>query len=284
MAFDEDVDVNGEENELALISNAAPQSIWQAIMKRLFDIPEYVELFKSVYPQMALEDMGFQQAANAIAAFEIDAFTYLDSPWDDYIAGNNEAMTEKEKLGAILFFGKAGCSNCHSGNLMTDQEHHNIGVPQFGPGKGNAAPLDVGRYAETGLKEDRFAFRTPPLRNVATTAPYMHNGAYNSLYDAIAHHINPEKALKEYDYNQLPIGLRKSYQDSEKLYQKMVNSLDKTLLNETPNLEENEMDALLAFMNALTDKSLSKARSSMLSSVPSGLPVDQLASQKGQRP
>ena len=279
-----DRDVNGIENELALISPAAPNSIWLALMKRLLAIPEYVDLFKAAYPDTPVEELGFQHAANAIAAFEIDAFTFLDSPWDHYIAGDNTALTEQQKLGALLFFGKAGCGNCHSGNLLTDQEHHNIGIPQFGPGRGNAAPLDVGRFAETGKKEHRFAFRTPPLRNVAITAPYMHNGAYDNLYDAIVHHLNPEKALKEFDSSHLPEKLQKSYQDSEKLYQKIVNSLDPILVNNRPELATEEINALVVFMNSFTEKGLSAVSSTLISEVPSGLPVDQMGRKNEGRP
>ena len=279
-----DTDVNGTENELALISPAAPNSIWFALMKRLLAIPEYVDLFEAAYPETPVEELGFQHAANAIAAFEIDAFTFLDSPWDHYVAGDNTALTEQQKLGALLFFGKAGCSNCHNGNLLTDQEHHNIGIPQFGPGKGNAAPLDVGRFAETGEQQHRFAFRTPPLRNVATTAPYMHNGAYDNLYDAIVHHLNPEKALKEFDSSHLPEALQKSYQDSEKLYKKMVNSLDSLLTNNRPDLAAEEIDALVAFMDSFTEKGLNNVSSTFIYEVPSGLPVDQIEWTKVDRP
>lgn len=269
-----DRDINGQENELALISDAAPQSIWHAIMLRLFEIPEYRALFQQTYPNIPLEEMGFQHAANAIAAFEIEAFTLLDSPWDKYIAGDSEALSMEQKLGATLFYGKAGCANCHSGNLMTDQQHHNLAIPQFGPGKGNAEPLDVGRFAETGKSEEKFAFRTPPLRNVATTAPYMHNGAYESLKEAIIHHLDPENALKRFDPAQLPKELRMTYQDSPALHQKMLKTLDPLLIENHQKLESHEINALVTFMRALTDSSLKNIHQTIIDEVPSGLPVD----------
>ncbi|MCB0238120.1 MAG: hypothetical protein KDH08_05655, partial [Anaerolineae bacterium] len=109
----------------------------------------------------------------------IDAFTLLDSPWDRFLAGDDSALSTDAQHGALLFYGDAGCARCHSGNLLTDQEFHNAAVPQLGPGKGRQNPyIDLGRARETGNPDDRFAFRTPPLRNVALTGPWMHNGAF----------------------------------------------------------------------------------------------------------
>lgn len=269
-----DLDVHGEENELALISNAAPQSVWFALMERLLEIPDYVDLFQRAYPETPAEELGFQHAANAIAAFEIEAFTYLDSPWDRFLSGEENALTDLQKEGAVLFYGKAGCVKCHSGNLMTDQEHHNIGVPQFGPGKGAASPLDVGRYLETGKQQDKFSFRTPPLRNVAYTAPYMHNGAYQNLDAAIRHHFNPKQALKEYRLDQIPGELRSSYQDDPSVQERMVKSLDPLIdqINFQPT--GHDIRALVAFMEALTDSSMKEASKTIPENVPSGLPVD----------
>ncbi|MDX1478742.1 MAG: cytochrome c peroxidase [Saprospiraceae bacterium] len=269
-----DTDVFGQENELALISPAAPQSIWLALMDRLLAIPEYVDLFRAAYPDVPVDELGFQHAANAIAAFEIDAFTFLDSPWDNYLRGDDTALTEQQKRGAVLFFGKANCASCHSGNLMTDQEHHNIGIPQFGPGKDDAAPLDVGRYAETGADTDKFAFRTPPLRNVAVTAPYMHNGAYEDLRDAVVHHLDPVAALQAYRAEQIPEALRPFYHNEKQVVEKVLASLDPQLRNPTA-LTEAEIDDLVAFLSALTDNSIYRVAESLIDSVPSGLPVDQ---------
>ena len=124
--------------------------------------------------------MIYFHAANAIAAYEIATFTFLDAPWDHYVAGEHTALSDEAKQGALLFYGKANCGKCHSGNLFTDQAHHNICAPQLGPGKGDEAPLDLGRARETGEAADRFAFRTPPLRNVAVTGPWMHDGVYTT--------------------------------------------------------------------------------------------------------
>ena len=277
-----DLDILGNENELALISDAAPQSIWRSLMKRILSYPKYRELFQRAYPEFALESLGFQHAANAIAAFEIEAFTFIESPWDRYLKGEVEAMSERAKRGAVLFYGKANCAGCHAGNLLTDQEFHNIAVPQFGPGKDNAAPLDVGRFAETGNPEDRFAFRTPPLRNVAITGPWMHNGAYLNLEDAIRHHLDPAYALRNYNLNQLAPELRESYKGTGEVFQKVLKNLD-PLVSTPVNLTEIDLDDMLAFMEALTDSSALNLGKWIPELLPSGLSVEEIGDQGAHR-
>ncbi len=268
-----DTDLYGEENELALISNAMPQSVWFALMQRILKFEKYQDMFKAAYPALDQEQLGFQHAANAIAAFEIAAFTFVDSPWDQYLGGRQEALTAAAKRGALLFFGKADCGSCHSGNLLTDQQFHNIAVPQFGPGKDRAAPLDAGRFAETGADEDRFAFRTPPLRNVALTGPWMHNGAYDRLEDAVKHHLNPKNSLIEFDATRLPQELQTTYKDDPQVREKLLSNLD-PMVAAPKRLTATEFDDLMAFMYALTDSSALELNSWIPDHVPSGLPVE----------
>lgn len=262
----------GEINELALISNAMPQVVWHRLMLRLKKIPKYIELFEAAYPGVALDDLGFQHAANAIAAFETEEFTFHDSPWDLYMDGVTNAIDESAKRGAVLFYGKANCSSCHSGNLMSDQQAHNIGVPQLGPGKGNSEPLDVGRYLETGDQADAFAFRTPSLKNTAITGPWMHNGAYNSLEEAVRHHLDPQQYLQQYDATKLPEELRSTFQNDEELKQRMLGQIDQRLKLERP-LAEQEIGDILSFLYALTDQSALELEHLVPTKVPSGLPV-----------
>ena len=276
-----DRDIFGKENELALISNAAPQSVWLALMERLLAVPEYRRLFKEAYPDVSLNDLGFQHAANAIAAFEIDAFTFTNSPWDLYLAGNNNVMSVAAKRGALLFYGDANCASCHSGTLMTDQEFHNLGIPQFGPGKENAIPFDVGRFAETGDKRDLFAFRTPPLRNVTLTGPWMHNGAYNELEDAILHHLDAAKALSEYDVEQLEPDLRETFKGGEAVIDRILETLD-TKLAKPKSLSNRDLQDIMAFLGALTDRAALDLSGNIPKAVPSGLPVESaLGPEKG---
>ncbi len=267
-----DRDINGEINELALISDASPQIIWHRIMLRILEIPAYRALFQAVYPDVELKDLGFQHAANAIAAFEIAAFTFNDSPWVQYLNGDSSALSPAAKRGALLFYGEANCSACHSGALFTDQQPHNIGVPQFGPGKGHSQPLDVGRFLETGLEEDLFSFRTPPLRNTAITGPWMHNGAYHDLEEAVRHHLNPQKWLEQYDCEQLEEELRITCQNSEEVTRRLLTNIDPNLRTDL-QLNQQKIKELVTFLEALTDTSALQLRDLIPKTVPSQLPV-----------
>ena len=222
-----DFDLYGQLNEVGSTGEYDLQAVWHALMARLRAIPQYVELFQAAYPDTPVEELGFQHAANALAAFQIDAFTLLDSPWDRYLAGDDAALSDEAKQGALLFYGAAGCAECHSGNLLTDQEFHNIAVPQFGPGKGRKnAYIDLGHARETQNPDDRFAFRTPPLRNVALTGPWMHNGAYTTLEEAVRHHLDAQQWCEQYDYSQLPADIRSDLVIKTAAMAEMVERID----------------------------------------------------------
>ncbi|MEO7860334.1 MAG: hypothetical protein ABIU05_07795 [Nitrospirales bacterium] len=115
--------------------------------------------------------------------------------------GETDAMTIAEKQGALLFFGAAQCSVCHSvagqsNEMFSDFQEHVIGVPQIAPSLTNATfdgpglNEDFGLEQVTGNPADRYKFRTSPLRNVAVQPTFMHNGAFTHLEDAIRHHLN----------------------------------------------------------------------------------------------
>ena len=247
--------------------------IWDALMARLLEVPGYVELFQAAYPDVPVEELGFEHAANAIAAYEIAAFSFDDSPWDRYLAGDGEALSDEAKRGALLFYGEAGCSACHSGVLMTDQQYHNIGAPQLGPGKNDAMGMDYGRFLETNDPADKFAFRTPPLRNVTLTAPYMHNGAYTFLEDVVRHHLNPAEALNSYNPDQQLRGVfRETYHGDAATNVAVLATLD-SRVQSARELSDAEMMQLMAFLQALTSPSAVDLSHLIPDSVPSGLPV-----------
>ena len=100
----------------------AARPIWAALMRRLTAIPGYVELFQAAYPDVPVDQLGFQHAANALAAYEIDFFTFEDSPFDRYIQGDESALSSEAVRGGLLFYGEAGCATCHTGGLLTDQQ------------------------------------------------------------------------------------------------------------------------------------------------------------------
>ena len=87
------------------------QEIWQAAMRRVLAIPEYVTMFSAAFPGMPTDRLGFQHAATAIAAFEMQPLTKTDSPFDRYLNRDDAALTLEQKRGALLFFGDARCSS-----------------------------------------------------------------------------------------------------------------------------------------------------------------------------
>ena len=144
----------------------------------------------------------FDNIAHAIGEYE-RSMVFTDNPWNQYLNGDLDAITEDQKEGAILFFttideGGAGCSACHSGDLFSDQLHNTVAFPQFGPGKGDGNNDDFGRERETGVEDDRYRFRTPSLLNIATTAPYGHVGAYETLNEAVRHYTNPRGRVDDF--------------------------------------------------------------------------------------
>ena len=149
--FPGDIDVYGELNELAFIPPEDVEQAWEAVVDRLLAIDEYGDLFDRAFPG---ETPTINHVGVAIAAFESVAFASAGSPFDDYLAGDDGALTEPQLAGAALFFGDAGCASCHSGPLLTDQESHTLAVPQIGPGKGDAAPDDLGRSVISGDSSD----------------------------------------------------------------------------------------------------------------------------------
>ena len=262
-----DFDINGERNELASINDHQTDQIWEALMARLMAIPGYLTMFADAYPNVDPAAYGFEHAAAAMAAYQMERFTFLNSPFDNYLAGDREALAGEQLAGAILFYGEAGCAACHSGPLLTDLAFYNIGVPQIGPGKGFEEPFDFGRARETGDEADRFAFRTPPLRNVAVTGPWMHNGAFSTLAGVIRHHLDPAASLATYDLNQLSPLVLANTDSNPETWQAPVHAESFYALD--GDLTDEEIAQLIAFLNALTANRLI----TIPTAVPSGLPV-----------
>jgi cytochrome c peroxidase len=267
-----DLDRFGTPNELAALPDDDPSAVWAALMKRLLAIDGYVTLFQAAYPGTPLDQLGFQHAANAIAAFETAAFASTGSPFDDYLRGADDALSPAAKRGALLFFHSPGCAQCHLGPHLSDQKFHNIGIPQLGPGFGPAAPQDLGRAGVSGDAAERYLFRTPPLRNVELTGPWMHDGAYTTLTAAIRHYLDPRKSLIAFDPAGLRAELRETYLNDPATLQAMLQTLD-SKMREPADLSDAQVDDLGAFLRALTDPAAADLGAVAPASVPSGLPV-----------
>lgn len=188
------------ENEVAGAAYSRIDEVWPIIAKRVRVIPAYSDLFIEAYDDVDDPlDITITHLANALADFQNFEFQSYDSRFDSYLNGDLDALNDAEKDGMALFYGKAGCSGCHSGSLLTDHDFHALMLPHFGPGRTrvwDTIVRDVGRMSFTDRLEDAYRFRTPSLRNVALTGPYGHNGAYASLEDMVRHHLNPRESFE----------------------------------------------------------------------------------------
>ncbi len=254
-------------------------NVWNGYVARLQEIPLYVAMFMDAYPDeiLSASDIQIQHYANAVGAFQAVAFRSDNSPFDEYLRGNTDAMTQQQIRGMNLFYGESGCSSCHSGVFQTDHDFHGIAMPQVGPGAEPRYPYqDRGRAERTGLAEDWAKFRTPSLRNVWLTAPYGHDGAYATLRGVIEHHLDPLTALENYDGRQLVVTQHADFELTDlEGYNDLVLRQDIIDANDLQPvaLSAEQVDDIMAFLKALTDWD-SFAKSDMIPSrVPSNLPV-----------
>jgi cytochrome c peroxidase len=202
------------------------------VISDLRKIPEYVDLFDEAFGG-GIGAVNKENYAKAIASFE-RTIVSRNSSYDKYLNGQRNALTNQQKEGLLLFYGDAGCGNCHGGPMLSDFTFHVLGAldnPAIG--------ADMG--ADTLL-----LFRTPTLRNVAITEPYMHSGVYSTLMDAVefmslGESLNPLvlSGMKDVNFKRYDLSLE-------------------------------DKEAIVAFLESLTDDSFDKVPPL---SVPSGLPV-----------
>lgn len=138
-----------------------------------------VEGYRRQFGEVFGTDIGLQGIVEAIATYERTLIS-TNSAFDRYMLGDSQAMQAPAIRGMALFRGKARCILCHNGPNFTDNQFHNLGVPQDGPLK-----EDLGRYLVTRHDRDRGAFKTPTLRSIVETAPYMHDGVFLTLEEVI---------------------------------------------------------------------------------------------------
>lgn len=167
-----------EEQALGPIQNPIEMNMsLEDVVKRLNKIKGYREAFQKVFGT----DVTSDGIGKAIAAYE-RTIVSGDAPYDRFKAGDKTALSESAQRGMKIFFGKGVCSACHSGPNFTDNGFHNIGI---GMDKENP---DQGRAAISKLEGDTGAFKTPTLREIARTAPYMHDGSLKTLEDVVEHY------------------------------------------------------------------------------------------------
>ncbi|HKW47472.1 MAG TPA: cytochrome c peroxidase, partial [Gemmatimonadaceae bacterium] len=258
------------DNEIANVPDNDLTGIWAALMRRLGTIPKYREMFEEAYPGTRFDDMTFAYASNAMGGFIVDQFTFANTPWDQFLAGNDYALSDAQLAGAQTFL-TLKCSICHTGATFSDEQFHNVAVAQIGPGEGNGPTGrdDFGRLNVTGVASDLYRFRTSPLRNVELSGPYGHDGAITTLRGFVEHYSESDTKLLSYDVSQLEPRLQGTLLNT----QTAILAQRDTLLNGVV-LTGDLVDKLMAYMSALTDPAARDLSRSVPKKVPSGLPVD----------
>ena len=249
---------------------------WDLIAQRVASVSQYADNFIEIYSHIkSPNDIAFTDISNAIASFMEFEWRSDTAPFDAFLKGQ-EILSAKAKKGLDLFYGVAGCASCHSGALFTDHEFHAMGQPQVGPGKAarfQSHARDEGRFRVTGLANDKYAFRTPSLRNVKLTGPWGHAGAYSDLNLFVAAHADPRAGLANYDrmgvvLTQFDASDWRIMDDPAEVAAILdAVSIDPVLLS------PEDVSELVEFLYALTDTSAQIGRLGVPKSVPSGLAV-----------
>jgi cytochrome c peroxidase len=165
-----------EEQAIGPIHNPIEMAeMHETVVPKIAKIAAYQKQFQLIFGG----GPSLQHIAEAIAAFE-RTIVSQNSAFDKHAMGEAGAMNEAALRGLELFRGKARCILCHNGPNFTDNKFHNVGVPQVGPLK-----EDLGRYLVTRAQKDKGAFKTPTLRSIVETAPYMHDGVFKTLEEVI---------------------------------------------------------------------------------------------------
>ena len=206
------------------------------IAKKLLTDAAYAALFEKAF-SIKKEAVGGFEVRNALAAF-VRSLSPFSSSFDEYMNGSKTAMSKEQVQGFNLFTGKAKCATCHfvplfNGNIppwYTRSESEIIGVPSKVVWQNATIDSDSGRYKINQMDELLFAFKTPTIRNVEKTAPYMHNGVYKNLDDVVEFY---------HKGGGVGIGITLPFQ---------------SLPFDSLSLNTGEKKAIVSFMKALTDK------------------------------
>jgi cytochrome c peroxidase len=235
-----------------------------AVVARLQEHTLFPRAFKSLFREDVFEDtdMAFRRMTEAIAAFErTDFFSPFDSKYDRYLKGEYEP-TVQEELGMTLFFSQqfSNCNQCHQlktfaeseGETFSSYKYFNIGTPVNREARQvnglGMAHIDRGLLENPHVDDPAQAgkFKTPTLRNVALTAPYMHNGVFQDLKTVVQFYNKYNVRGKAADINPTT---GEPWGEAE-----VSENIDLEKLQSTPALDERRIDALVAFMKMLTDK------------------------------
>ncbi len=210
---------------------------WPAVVEKLKNHPAYPELFRKAFGITSCEQITKQLAAKAIAQFERILISSGTSKYDRFLNGEID-LEDDELQGKLMFFDEgltsnlpdAQCFHCHGGITLTGNNFFNNGLDSVGTLNGFQ---DKGLWETTGNESDKGKFRTPTLRNVALTAPYMHDGRFQTL----------EEVMAQYNDN----GFQVSNEDP------FVQQIGFPVQSHYPGLTAEQTKSVIAFLHTLTD-------------------------------
>ncbi len=226
------------------------------VIRRINLVAEYRKLFGKIFPEVKRgAPITYDMFAKAIAEFEF-TLVFADAPIDKFARGQKNALSDDQKKGALLFFGRANCASCHavsgqSNEMFSDFRQHVVGVPQIVPTVGNVTFDGPGQNEDFGLEQvtgnanDRYKFRSSPLRNVALQPAFFHNGAYTRLEDAIHFHLDPMHFAPL--YNPLTAGVDADLRNPVGPIAPVLERLD-PLMQSPVNLSDDEFRQLVEFV------------------------------------
>jgi len=254
------------------------------VLRRINDVPEYRARFARSFPSVRNRGpVTFDMFGRAIAEFEF-TLVFANAPIDRFARGMKNALSDEQKNGAMLFFGAAKCVQCHavsgaSNEMFSDFSAHVIGVPQIAPLIGNvtfdgpARDEDFGLEQLTGNPDDRYKFRTSPIRNVGLQPAFFHNGAFTTLEDAVRHHLDVFASARSYD--PAAAGVAADLRTLAGPIEPVLARIDPLLATPIELTSEQFRDLVDFVRHGLLDRRASPQRLRKLipRSVPSGFPV-----------
>ncbi|MEK9503554.1 cytochrome-c peroxidase [Gaopeijia maritima] len=240
------------DNELRGTTYAKPVAV-DSVLLRLRAVPGYLDRFRTAFPEVVAASGEAPENVVTHATLRLALAAYLRelrtprAPFDLWLAGDDRALSDRQKAGLELFVGDAGCAACHTGPLLSDFSMHVIGARQEGLGRDTTRGDDLGWGEHGGTP---YSFRTPPLRQVGATAPYFHAGTAATLLDVVRFKNAGVSAHASVAADRLSPRVRPL------------------------GLTDSELDDLVAFLMALTDSvTVLEPLFQAPASVPSGLEV-----------
>ncbi len=260
------------ESDLSRASHVGDQAVWDILAARVAGLPDYLPYFRAAFEDIEVgDDIEIRHLANAISAFVATEWRSDGSPFDAFLRGRQDALTRNQKRGLALFYGQAGCDLCHSGAFQTNHGYYATASPLWrfdATLADGAGDVPQGRVTVTGARDDLFRFRVPSLRNVTLSAPYGLAGSHKSLGGFLRGHIQPASSLRSFIDQRLDGKTRPD--DVAEIERRLITQ------NQMPSvtLGDDDVSALVEFLESLTDRSAVGGVLGKPQEVPSSLVVE----------